>query len=255
MSLFLAALRFQLTLAWRSPDMVQIWLTAPLLTLIFLAMSEHAGRSDLAPYGVVAPTLMSLWTAALFAAGELIADERIQGTLEGLVASPARLPTVVFGRLAAVVGLGLFSFLEAWLIALLVFGRRIPIAHPGAVAVVLLLSAWATVGTASILSPLFVLVPSARIIQNTLSYPFYLLSGVLVPVDLLPVWIRPASHLVFLSWSADLLRRGLSTRPLTGMTLRLAALVCLGLLGYLAGTALLNRVLRRVRRDGSLSHV
>lgn len=255
MRLFATAVRMQLRLARSSPDTFLVCLTAPLLTVVFLAVSDSAGRTDLSPYAVVAPTLMSLWMLSLFTAGELISEERAIGTLEGLVAAPASLGVVVLGRLCAVTAIGLVAFAESWLTAGLVFGRWLALPHPVATLACLLVTGPATAATASILSSLFVLMPSARIVQNTLSYPFYLLSGVLVPVSHLPVWLRPAARVVFLSWSSDLLRDSLAPAPPAYLLPRLVVIVALGAAGAALGLALLHRVLTTVRRLGTLSHV
>jgi ABC-2 type transport system permease protein len=255
MSLFLTAVRFQLRLAWKSPDTVQVCVAAPLMTVLFMAISEQAGRGDLSGYAVVAPTLMSLWMLSLYTAGELINEERALGTLEGLVAAPSSLGVVVMGRLSAVTAIGLVSFAEAWLTSGLFFGHWPALPHPAITVACVLVTGLATAGTASILSSLFVLMPSARIVQNTLSYPFYLLGGVLVPVSVLPAWLRPASWVVFLSWSADLLRDSLGVGPVTHTLLRLAVIAALGAVGCAVGLHLLGRVLRRVRRLGTLAQV
>ncbi|MEV5148893.1 ABC transporter permease [Streptomyces sp. NPDC052727] len=254
MNLFLASLRFQLRLAPRSPGTLQVWCTAPLFTAVFLSIADHAGRHDIAPYAIVAPTLMGQWALALGVAGELITDERNQGTLEGLIAAPGRLSGVIVGRICAVSLLGTSTMLEAWLTAGLFFGRWIAVPHPFALAAGTLATAAAMAATASILSPLFVLLPSARIVQNTLNYPVFLLSGVLVPVTTLPEWLRPAGRVIFLSWSADLLREGLAAPAMHQPLLRITAVAVLGLLGYVTGALLLAAVLRRVRRTGTLSH-
>jgi ABC-2 type transport system permease protein len=254
MYVFLVSLRFQFRLALRSPGTLQVWATAPLFTLVFLSIAEHAGRQDLTSYAIVAPTLMGQWTLALGIAGELINDERSQGTLEALIATPGRLSVVIMGRICAVSLIGISALMEAWLVAGVVFGRWIGVPHPLVLTACLLAGALAMSGTASIFSSLFVLMPSARIVQNTLNYPVYLLSGVLVPVATLPAWLRPGSHVIFLSWSADLLRDSLSAPAVDRPLLRVLVIALLGLLGYGLGAVLLARVLRRVRRLGTLTH-
>ncbi|POX64460.1 ABC transporter permease [Streptomyces sp. Ru62] len=255
MRLALSAFRFQVSLALRTPDTVHVFVTTPLFTVVFLAISEYAGRRDLAPYAILAPVLMSLWAMALFTAGELISQERSWGTLEALVATPAPFATVLTARIFAVTTLSLASFAESWAAAFGVFGIVLPIHHPVLFAACLLTSSFAMAGTALTLSAVFVLAPSARIVQNTLSYPFYLLSGVVVPITFLPGWLRPVSHVVFLSWSADLLRGSLAPDPVTNPAGRLAAIVLLGFAGYAGGSLLLARFLRRVHVLGTLSKI
>ncbi|GAA2843835.1 ABC transporter permease [Crossiella cryophila] len=255
MRLAFSAFRFQLALARRTPDLLHVLVTAPLFTVVFLAISEHAGRRDLAAYAVLAPCLMSLWAIALFIAGEVITQERHWGTLEALVATPARFSTLVTARITAVTLFGSLSFGEAWLVAAAGFGIVLPIEHPVLFLTCLLASALAMAGTASTLAAVFVVAPSARIVQNTLSYPFYLLAGVLVPVHLLPEWVQPLSKVIFLSWSSDLLRDTLSPAPVAAPAARLAVICLLGLAGHAAGALLMRRFLRRVREQGTLSQV
>ena len=62
------------------------------------------------------------------------------------------------------------------------------------------------------MASLFVLARNAVTFSNSASFPFYVLGGILVPVSLLPHWVRRSSSIVFLSWSADLLRAGAAAR-------------------------------------------
>jgi ABC-2 type transport system permease protein len=251
----LAALRFQLGLALREPDNFHVFATAPLSTLIFLAIIEHSGRADLIPYGLLAPVLMALWTTALFVAGEMISEERERGILEALVIAPAPFVSVVMGRLCAVAIVSLGCVVESVLVAGLVFRHWLTVHQPLLFAATLVVTVLAMAGTATVLSAAFVLTPSARTFQNTLSYPFFLLAGVLVPLSLLPEWIQPLGRLIFLSWSADLLRDSLSPAGAAAPVPRLAVVALLGLAGLAGGTALLNRFLRKARAKGTLAHL
>ncbi|MFF4486156.1 ABC transporter permease [Streptomyces sp. NPDC001544] len=254
-TLFWQVFRLQVLMTLRTPDTLHVFVTAPLYTCVFLAITEHAERRDLAGFAVLAPVLMSLWSMALMAGGELIGHERERGTLEAVVATPARYSTVVTARITAVTLLSTLSLAEAWLVAWAGFGITVTIARPLLFAVGVLLTALAMAGTASCVSALFVLAPSARILQNTLSFPFFLLGGVLVPVSVLPQWLQPASKAVFLSWSADVLRTAVGPAPDHGTAGGLLAVVLLGLAGHAAGTLLIDRILRRVRVTGTLARM
>jgi ABC-2 type transport system permease protein len=254
MTTLAAALRFQLRLLRRSPDQLLALVTAPMMTLIFLAISRHAGRADLAPYAVLAPALIALWGMALLTAGEIVAGERDNGSLELLIATPAAFPGVIVGRIAGVAAVSLAGFAESWLAAGLVFRVVVPVPHPAVFAATLAVTLFSTAGTASMMSAVFVLARSARTFQNSLSYPFYVLGGVLVPVALLPDWLRPATRAVFLSWSSDLLRDALAHAGVRHLPPRLAAVAALGLLGYAAGVLLLRRAVNRARTTGSVGH-
>jgi ABC-2 type transport system permease protein len=234
----------------------QMWiplLTAPLYTIIFTMVLRHGGRTDLSAYAVVAPFFMSLWWFAIFHGGLVIQTDRWEGTLESHAAAPVGFPLTVLGRILAVMTVGLASFVEVW-----VFGRyalRVPVTvyHPLLLAVTLLLTAFAMGTTALFFAGLFVLARSAITFTNSASYPFYVLGGILVPVSLLPGWLQPLSTVVFLSWSARLLRASLAPAPASGAALALAMLFGLGCAALVLGVGLLHRILRRVRRTGELS--
>jgi ABC-2 type transport system permease protein len=229
--------------------------TIPLFAITFLAIVRHAGRDDLTAYAVMAPVLIALWALALLDSGEIVEGDRWQGVLEPAVAAPASFSLVVLGRVLAVTTIGLFAFVEVWLVARLVFGVWIDIEHPVTFLLTLAATAFAVSGTAVIMAALFVLSRTPRTFQNSLSFPFYVLGGVLVPVSFLPDWLEPVSRAIFLSWSADLLRDSLDPAAVDDVGVRLGIVVLLGAVGFTIGYALLARILHRARTEGSLGLV
>ncbi|WP_262391482.1 ABC transporter permease [Nocardiopsis sp. CNR-923] len=228
-------------------------ITAPFFALLYMSIMEYSGRSDLNTHAVIAPMLMTLWTAALSFSGEMISANRENGRLELLLASPTSFPMLVFGRLCACMLLGLPSFAMSYVSAGLAFGYWMPIHHPGVFAGALLLTALATAAAATALSSAFVLTLGARIVQNTLSFPVYLLGGVIVPVSLFPGWLEGISRLVFLSWSADLLRASASPEPVENAGLHFAMLLLLGAASLAFGLLSIVWFLHRARQLGALS--
>lgn len=228
--------------------------TVPLFAVTFLAIVRHAGRDDLTGYAVMAPVLIALWQLSLLDSGEVIAEDRWQGVLEAVIAAPANIALVVIGRIFTVTAVSLIAFAEVWLVARVLFRVPIVVHHPVVFTLTLAASVVAMAGTALIMAGLFVLARSARTFQNSLSYPFYVLGGVLVPVSFLPDWLEPLSTAVFLSWSADLLRDSLEPGAVSNSAARVTMILALGAAGAVIGGVLLGRILLRVRRDGSLAH-
>jgi ABC-2 type transport system permease protein len=249
-----AGVRYELAVIRRSPGELSWLFIAPLYALILLAIVEHAGRPDLVPYAVLGPASMALLGMALLTAGELIQRDRDDGLLELEIGAPASFPVVLVGRIGAVVAVGLPAVAEAWLVAGLVFGRWVRIEHPAVFAVTLLLTVSATAASATAMAALFVLARSARIFQNSLSFPLFVLGGAVVPVALLPDWVRPVSRIVYLSWATDLLRASARPESVSHLWLRLGALALLGAVTALLGVAMVKRVVDRVRRLGTASY-
>ena len=244
--------RFQLWVFRSDRNQLLIFTTVPLLCIVFLSIVRFAGRSDLTTTAVLAPALIGLWYISLDVAGSVIDSERAQGTLELTIAAPASTAALVFGRVAAVAGVGLAVFPESWLTARLLFGVAPSLGHPGPALLALIVTAFAMVGAASIMATVFVLARTAMLFTNALGYPFYILGGVLVPVAFLPGWLRPVSRLVFLSWSSDLLRDALSAAPIRDLMLRLGVIAGLGLLEFGAALVLMRGMVRRASRQGTL---
>lgn len=249
----LAGFRLQTRVVFSDPDYVMPLLTVPMFTVTFVAIMREAGRDDLTAYALLAPVLIALWALSLFSSGEVIAEDRWQGTLEPAIASPSSFAAVVLGRIIAVTAIALLAFAEVALAAWIVFGVLLEIHHPLAFALTLAATAFAVAGTAVIMSALFVLSRSPRTFQNSMSFPFYVLGGVLVPVAFLPDWVEPISRIVFLSWASDLLRATLAPAPIDDLGARLGIILLLGAAGFGVGSVLLRWILIRVRRDGSLT--
>lgn len=249
---FRAAFVLQLRLIAADPNYLLPLLTAPMFTVIFVAIVKQANRADLAGYALLAPVLIALWQLSLLDSGEILAEERWLGTLEPALAAPTAFPLLVFARIVAVTSVALVSIPEVFVVGWGLFGVSLTIAHPLTLALALAATAFAMSCTAVIMAALFVLTRSARTFQNALSYPFYVLGGVMVPVAFLPSWLRPLSSIVFLSWAADLARDALSPQPVHRLIVRLVIICGLGVAGLVIGSALLRSVINSVRTNGTV---
>lgn len=139
------------------------------------------------------------------------------------------------------------------LTAALTYGVDVRVDHWWLLLVTLLVTALAVTGTGIVFSSMTILSRAANTFQSAASYPFLLLGGVFVPLELLPSWIQPIGRLVFLSWASDLVRDSVSAPVVENVAIRLGAVVLLGGLGFLAGLWLINVVIDKVRVSGEIS--
>ncbi|TYB39382.1 ABC transporter permease [Actinomadura chibensis] len=243
----------QARLSRRSPEHALVLLIAPMQTTTMLALTITSHRPDVLANAVLAPGLIGLWVAALDYAGRIVPEDRWAGRLHALVAAPVPLGLIVAGRVTLVTLPGAAAFAESWLVAALGFGRVLTVADPALFAAAVAATCLAAVGTATLLSAVLALTRAREVLQNSLGYPFYILGGILVPAAALPGWLHPVSRVVFLSWSADLLRgavRGDAGGPAGG----LAAILGLGAAALAAGLWLTRRNVDRARRFGTVGH-
>lgn len=253
-SILAAAFRLELSRGGGGQFILGAFVTPILTTVVYVLIGRYTGRAEeLAPFLVLGPALMGLWTTAMLGAGEVVADERGLGTLELLVAAPGSAELVIVGRVAANTVLSLIVFPEVLLVAR-ALGVSVVVADPLQAALGLLILTASTLGVALLMSCTFVLARSTRLFQNVLGYPIYILSGVAFPIALLPSWIQPLSSLLSLTWGADVLRSATgggagASAPLGAM----AAMAVLTVTYTLAGHWLFQRIERGIRRSGSIT--
>jgi ABC-2 type transport system permease protein len=249
----MAAFRLQAALTRRSPGQFLILATAPLFSVIFLSLAVSNHSTAKIVNAVLAPGLIGLWAISLDVAGSIISDDRWEGRLELYLGSPASLPAVLFGRILVVIIAGGITFLESWLVAVLLFRLDVPIRDPALFTLTLVITCLAAAGTATLLAAAFVLSRALHVFQNSLTYPFYILGGVLVPVAALPGWLSPVSRVVFLSWSATLLRDATSRPRVSDWVGQEAMVLLLGAAALTAGYLLISRITDRLRATGEVN--
>lgn len=245
-----AGFRLQLAITRRTPAQFLVLVTAPLFSAIFLSLAIQGGDPAMVVNAVVGPGLIGLWSISLDVAGSMLSEDRYTGRLELIIGSPGSLNLSALGRIMAVTVVGGLAFLESWLVAL-AFGVEVPVRNPGIVALALVATILATAGTATMLAALFMLSRTVDVYKNAMSYPIYILGGVVVPSALLPGFLGPLSKVVYLSWGADLLRDAMSDAQVADVVGRLSAIVGLGALALVASTILTRTVRERLRRSAT----
>ncbi|MEV0680194.1 ABC transporter permease [Actinosynnema sp. NPDC050436] len=246
-----AATRMQFSMVVRRPSEAVALVTTPLLSTVVLSIVDRSRHEELVVPAVVGTSLMGLWTLVVTQVGGLVDADRWMGRLELLVIAPAPLPLVVIGRLVAIVSVGAVAFAEAVVVAVVGFGVEFTPRHPVLFASATLATLVAVTGAGAVLSALFVLSRAASQFQAALTFPLYVLGAVVFPVDVLPEWARPLADLVFLHWSAVLLRDAVAAPEVGGNAALLLALFAFGAAGLAAGALITRSVEHRIRAEGT----
>jgi ABC-2 type transport system permease protein len=249
---FRAGLLAQITTLVHSPNCLLTLATMPISAVMLLALMRYSGRGDLLGHALVAPVLMAQWALALLVAGELVEQERWQGTLELVVASPTSFAVLLAGRVAAVSTLSSVAFIEVWAVAALGFRLPVVVRHPGLFVLASVATTLAVAGWATVLAAALVLTRAAHVLRNSLTFPVYLVGGVLVPVSFLPAPLPGISRGVFLSWCAELLRDAYGASPVPDWPTRLAVILGFAVAGFVLGNGVLNRSIAALRSSGRL---
>jgi ABC-2 type transport system permease protein len=221
-----------------------------ILACIAFYMFRAGGRSGALLHAAIGAGMLGCWSTTLTWSGQAITLQRQQGTLELLVAAPVRFVLVLVPITLATATIGLCSMAATLAWGRLLFAVPLRVEHPW----LLLLAAPATVlalgllGT--VLASVFVLYRHANALTNLLEFPVYLIAGLLVPLGLLPGWVRPLSWLLAPTWGVQAIR----TATLGGDPLPAVGACLLLCVAYLAvGSLTLRRFEVLARRRASLA--
>ncbi len=169
-------------------------------------MVQNGKQSGTLLYVALGAGLMGIWSSTLFGSGGAIQWQRWQGTLELLVAAPPPFILVLLPLTVATASLGLYA-----VVATLVWGRiffDVPLAfeHPLQLAVALPTTVLSLGMLGLLLASTFVLYRNANAFANLLEYPVWLVTGLLVPLSLLPGWVKPIAWALAPSWGIRAIR-------------------------------------------------
>ena len=101
-----------------------------------------------------------------------------------------------------------------------------------------------------LLAATFVLMRNANALTNTLEYPIWLVSGMLVPITVLPGWTTPVAAALPTTWGARALREAVSGGPVWPS---LGVCVAISTACLLLGAVALTHVERRARVTATLA--
>jgi ABC-2 type transport system permease protein len=213
-------------------------------------MFRAGGRGDSLLYAALGAGLMGIWSATLFGSGGAIQWQRWEGTLEVMIAAPAPFVLVLLPMTIATSTVGVYSIAATLLWGRLFFGMPFDLVHPVLFAVALPLTVICLGLLGLVLATSFILYRSANAMSNLLEYPVWLVTGLLVPISLLPGWIEPLGWVLAPTWGIRAIRESaLGGDPVMeiGMT------VLLGVLYLFLGSALLRHFERLSLERATLS--
>jgi ABC-2 type transport system permease protein len=205
-------------------------LTSVIQPIIFASVAYYMFRAGARPgtllYVALGAGMMGIWSSTLFGSGGAIQWQRWQGTLEYCIAVPPPFLLVIVPLTLATATIGLYSLLATLLWGWLFFDVPMEIAHPLAFAVALPVTVLGLGLLGLVLASTFILYRNANALSNLLEFPVWLVTGLLVSLSLLPVWVGPISWTLAPTWGINALREAAiegNPWPEIGMCLVLGA--------------------------------
>jgi len=188
------------------PPLVTWGLLFPAVLILAVYLKSPGGYMSVAP-GIIGMTLLFGNTSM---AAIVVTFEKRSGTLRRLLLAPVTERTIVTGKGASAAAYGIATSLivTGGLAALL--GLRV--ARPAAFAAGLLLGAGTFASLGLIASVIVREVFEAMTLMNFFRFPLLFISGVFMPLDSSPAWLRPVAVISPLTHVVELLRFGISER-------------------------------------------
>jgi ABC-2 type transport system permease protein len=201
-------------------------------------------------YASLGASVMGIWSATAVSASSALQRERWGGTLELLVGVPAHFALVLMPITIAMSTIGLYSMTATLLWGRLVFGIDVHVAHPLLFALAIPATIVSIGMLGFLLSVCVVRYRTAWALGNAFEYPVWLVCGFLVPLSVLPGFVRPISWVLAPTWGIRAIRESaLGGSPLGDLGMCCALGAGYGVLGVL----LVETVLRSARRTATLS--
>ena len=156
----------------------------------------------------LAPGFMALTviTGSLQGVATAISREKEQGTMDGLLVAPVPHQAIILGKVAAQTVRGLIQGFLILGLSMILFGVQI-YGSPFIMIIVLLLGTASFVGVGIILTAVAPDQETAQMMTVLLQFPMMFISGILFPIDQLPVWMQYIGKALPLYFAADALRK------------------------------------------------
>lgn len=218
-------------------------------TIAFFLFRRGGGEEALV-YASLGASVMGVWSATSTAAGNALQRERWHGTLELLAAAPVHFALVLMPIAITLATMGIYCMAATLLWGRFVFGIPLTFEHPFAFAVAVPVTIVSIAAAGFLLAVAFVRHRAGWALGNMLEFPVWLVAGFLVPIALLPDWVRPLSWVLAPTWGVNSIREAAS-----GGTPWPDIALCLAVGGaYTAvGVVLVERMLRRAREKAALA--
>lgn len=217
--------------------------------LIFATIAFYIFQSGHEPgallYAAIGAGLMGIWSSTLFGSGGAIQWQRWMGTLESLIVAPPPFILVLAPLTVATATIGLYALGGTLLWGRLLFGVPLDLVHPWLFALAVPATIISLGFLGLLLASTFILYRNANALSNLLEYPIWLVTGLLVPLSLIPGWVHPLSWALAPTWGVRAIRNaalGGDVLPAVGMCAALA-------LVYLALGATFLRLFERLARE------
>jgi ABC-2 type transport system permease protein len=237
---------------WLRPtDYALLIFVEPAIQLLFFGLLGRFGPEGAAFY-VVGNAVRLMATGALFGATSVIVNERTQGTLSALLATPTPVALTFYGRALLQGASGVLTGVFLLLLGVVVFD--VTAAAPAWTLLALVITALSLSGLGLLLATMSLVGTDANLLLNIVFYALIVTSGANIPLADLPAPLALLSQGVPMTHGLEAVRGALAG-DLSGVPGLLVTEALVGAAYALLGLALFRFAETRARRTGKLELV
>lgn len=239
-----------------------LWWFHTLVEPVFIAfvsvmLYQFTGTSphDYTKYVIFGSGFMGVWLMVMSFGGMSIAAERLQGTLELLFLTPVSLFSFTFGKVLSSAVSGMLSLLAVFFVGKFILNLPLHVETPLLFCATVILAVFTLATFGLVLASIYMLTRRVQYFMNLFQSMIYVLTGVFFPIFLLPVWVRPFSYMLSLTWALDAIRITVAENAWKSAAYWMDITIVVVLTAtYLVIAVLLFQYVRKMAvRDGKLS--
>ncbi|MGL5592709.1 MAG: ABC transporter permease, partial [Cetobacterium sp.] len=167
--------------------------------LIIYMIYKDSSEKSYIEYAFLGTGLLSFWSAILFSSASDIERERNEGTLAIIFISPTNFFLLIFSKLIGNIILGLIPIIISsgilFILRPIYFSMNIFEFLINFILAILNLTLLSVIFSFS-----FAISKNTRLLMNNLEYPLYIVSGLVFPIEILPIFLQKIAKMTPLYW-------------------------------------------------------
>jgi ABC-2 type transport system permease protein len=249
-----AVFSFRAQFGWLNPPM---WLTMKFILpfsqmAFFVLVAQYANQAYRIPFVAIGNAIQSLCWNTVFAVVNITGQDKWDGTLQLVLATPAQRLPLFIGRAMVHVFDGLVSVAFSLIFAGLVFGVSFANADLVALVLVLLLTSITMGGFGLLIGGLSFYFRDPMVFANIFTFILLIFCGINFPVQSLPQGIQFISYLIPLTYGVDAGRKVIEGSTLIGVSSLVFGMLITGVVSFGLGYAFFRAFERTARKTGRL---
>lgn len=219
------------------------------------SFAEITGTGEYIPFIVIGAILSSYVNTLLYGMGENIRKEAYQGTLDYVLAAPCNKAYVLIGKAVSESLSSTIFAISQLAISVLLFGMNITLGVMVPVSFIIILLILGLYGMALLMAAFSLMYKQSYDLSESIGYIFYIFAPVRYPVESLPTWAQIIGKFIPLTYALIIVRSlMLLGTDLSAVYLEVIALVIIDVVLLLAGLYLFNKIEKKTRKSGIISH-